>query len=154
MKSASRAIVFSLIALLACVVWAAVMASLSGCNADQLNGFSRSATTAQTQLVGSATQPANPIVTTTEAIYPPATPWIGIAGSVLGIVATGVTVAAKWETSDAKHAVQEVIGDVKAWNQPNVAWSSKTEKIVRDAAGIVAAAPVPPATATPPASAT
>ena len=84
----------------------------------------------------------------TEGLLPSAKPFIDTAGMALTGIGTllgflGGAVASPRATA-ARNALAEVVADVKAWNAPGVSFTTKTEKIVADVAGIAAAAPLVP----------
>ena len=88
-----------------------------------------------------------------EAAAPITAPYITAAGTAVAIVSAGLGALGTWLSTkgtiaslatsvvDHQAAIAEVVGDVKNWNSPTVSFTAKTEKIVADAAGIVAAAP-------------
>ncbi len=150
--------------LITLALWAMValgiMIILGGCTPAQETTAGTSLTNAASEgknlsamLVGSPTTQPSPGVTLVEAVAPVTTPYITAAGTAVAIVSAGLGALGTYLTNkgtiaslatsvvDHKSAIAEVVSDVKNWRDPTVSFTAKTEKIVADAAGIVAAAP-------------
>ncbi len=153
MKSRTVALLFLSILAAAAIIG---LIELQGCSADQLNGFAQHAETTKTALVGSPTTAPSAYVSVGESIVPAATPWVNIAGSVIGlagIFAAGLAgvvaknksaqaTVANTQLTTAKVTLNEVFSDIAAFKQPGVSFSAAAEKFIADVVGVVAAAPV------------